>query len=174
MLPLLAILAAGALATIAAGAAQILGRGRAAAAVILLVLTVLLSFGPALAYARFSIAQAQPSTRVAAREWMIANLPPGSRIAADFYTAPLHDSTLVADYHFALAADGTLEEYRRAGYDYVMVSDAIYGRYQREPRRYAKEVAFYETLLRTFKPVMRFTPREVGRGPLITVFALHP
>ena len=174
VLPLLAILAAGALATIAGAVARRLGGGRAAAAALLLVLTVLLSFGPALAYVRFSLVQGKPSTRVAARQWMVANLAPGSRIAADFYTAPLHDSALVADYHFALAADGSLEDYRRAGYDYLMVSDAIYGRYQLEPKRYPKEVAFYETLLRKYQPVMRFTPREVGRGPLITVFALHP
>ena len=83
-------------------------------------------------------------------------------------------SALVTDYHFALAADGSLEDYRRAGYDYLMVSDAIYGRYQLEPKRYPKDVAFYATLLRKYQPVMRFTPREVGSGPLITVFALHP
>jgi hypothetical protein len=173
VLPLLAVLAAGGLAWIASVLAQRLQRTRAAAMALLIVLTVLLSFGPARAYLRFSLDQAKPSTRVAAREWMIANLEPGSRIAADFYSAPLHDSELVTDYHFALAADGTLQEYKSAGYDYLMVSDAIYGRYQREPKRYAKEVAFYQTLFRTAPLVVRFTPRDVGRGPLISVYALR-
>jgi 4-amino-4-deoxy-L-arabinose transferase-like glycosyltransferase len=172
LLPLLAILAAGALSAIAAAIAGRIARPGAAAA-LLGALALALSAAPALAYVRFAVTQATPSTRIAARQWMIANLPPGSHVVADFYTAPLHHSELQADYHFALAEDGSLADYERQHYDYLMVSDAIYGRYQREPGRYPRQVAFYATVFRTLHPVARFTPNDVGRGPLITVFELR-
>jgi len=174
VLPLVALLAAGALVAIARALAQRVSTRRGVEIALVVAATALLSAGPALGYFRFALAQGKPSTRVAAREWMIANLAPGSTIAADFYTAPLHGSELRADYHFSLAANGTLAEYRKAGYRYLMVSDAIYARYQREPQRYAKEVAFYETLLKSGKTVARFTPREIGRGPLITILEPPP
>ncbi|MEW6271104.1 MAG: glycosyltransferase family 39 protein [Thermodesulfobacteriota bacterium] len=173
IVPLLALFAAAALVALARGVAALSGGGRRVELGLVALLTVLASAEPALAYFRFSALQARPSTRLVAREWIAANLPAGSTIAADFYTAPLHDTPLEADYRFSLAAEGELEDYRRAGYDYLMVSDAIYGRYRREPRRYAREVAFYDALQREGRLVKRFTPREVGRGPTISVFALR-
>ena len=174
VLPLVSLLAAGALVTGVRFAARRMSTRPALATVLLVLATALLSAGPALAYLQFARALGSPSTRVGAREWMIANLPPGSSIAGDFYSAPLHDSPLHADYHFSLATDASLEEYRREGYDYLMVSDAIYGRFSREPARYPKEVAFYQELFRTGRMVMRFSPRDYGHGPVITVYALKP
>jgi hypothetical protein len=174
VLPLFALLAAGALLAGVRALSRRFRLGATATAVLGVLAVVLLSLAPALAYTRFALAQGHPSTRVGAREWMIANLPAGSRVASDFYAAPLHDSPLQADYRFSLAAAHTLEDYRAAGYDYLVVSDAIYGRYQREPRRYPDEVAFYARLFRSGRMVMRFTPRDHARGPVITVFALGP
>jgi 4-amino-4-deoxy-L-arabinose transferase-like glycosyltransferase len=174
VLPLFALLAAGALLAAVRLVSRGLRLGATATAAIAVLAVALLTAAPALAYARFALAQGQPSTRIGAREWMIANLPAGSRIASDFYAAPLHDSPLHADYEFSLAAEHTLEDYEEAGYDYLVVSDAIYGRYQREPRRYPDEVAFYTKLLRDGRMVMRFTPREFARGPVITVYAIGP
>jgi 4-amino-4-deoxy-L-arabinose transferase-like glycosyltransferase len=174
VLPLVALFAAVGLVALARALAGLTRGGAGLEAALVVLLTVLVSAQPALAYVEHGLLQARPSTRIAAREWMEANVPPGSTIAADFYTAPLHETRLHADYHFSLAADGELEEYRRAGYDYVMVSDAIYGRYLREPERYPREVAFYETLLRSGRLVKRFAPREFGRGPTITLYALRP
>jgi 4-amino-4-deoxy-L-arabinose transferase-like glycosyltransferase len=173
IVPLLALFIAAALVAIARAVARVVSSRPLAESVLLVVLTLLVSAQPAVAYFRYSAAQAIPSTRVVAREWLEDNLRPGSRIAADFYTAPLHDTALVADYHFSLAADGDLEQYRDAGYDYLMISDAIYSRYLRERQRYAREVAFYRTLLKSGQLVKRFTPAEVGRGPTISVYALR-
>lgn len=174
ILPLGALLAAGALLALVRAVASRLRLGAAPTAVLAVVAVLLLTSSPAATYVRVALAQGEPSTRVAAREWMIANLPAGSRIASDFYAAPLHDSPLHTDVAFSLATDRTLEDYRALGYDYLVVSDAIYGRFRREPRRYAKEVAFYAELFRTGREVARFTPRDHARGPVITVLALEP
>jgi len=172
ILPLLAVFAAAALVALARALARRVGEGRLEAAAVA-ALTLLVSAQPALAYLRFSYDQGKPSTRTTARAWIEANVPAGSTIAADFYTAPLHDTPVHADYHFSLAADANLEQYRGAGYAYLMVSDAIYGRYLAERGRYPREVAFYETLFRTGRLVKRFGPHEIGRGPTITLYALR-
>jgi hypothetical protein len=170
--PLVALLAASALVAIVRGIARRAGARPAIATALVVLATALVSAEPARAYFRFALAQARPSTKIVAREWMVRNLDPRSTVVADFYTAPLHDTPLRADYHFSLAANGTLEEYVRAGYDYAMVSDAIYTRYRREPRRYAKEVAFYDALFRTGRLVKRFGPADAERGPTISLYAL--
>lgn len=172
IVPLVAIFTAAALVAIGRAIAGALRGSRRTEAIAIAVATLLVSAQPAFSYLSFAAEQAEPSTRIVAREWIAANVPAGSTIAADFYTAPLHDTALRADYHFSLAADGDLEHYRNAGYDYVMVSDAIYGRYQREPRRYPREKAFYDAVFREGRLVKRFTVRDAVRGPTISLFAL--
>lgn len=140
--------------------------------VLLLVLALVFTGGPAAAYMRTALRQGVPGTRLLAREWIERNVPAGTRIVADFYTAPLHDTQIPADYHFALASDGTLEQYRAAGYRYAMISDAIYLRFFREAKRYPREVRFYESLLRGGKLVQRFAPGPNGRGPTISLYEL--
>ena len=54
------------------------------------------------------------------------------------------------------------------GYDYVMISSAVYGRYLREPGRYPSEVAFYRSIFRRPK-LAEFAPGRDGRGPIIAI-----
>jgi len=175
--PLIAVFAAAGL----VGLARLLARAagsvvpvasRAAPALVVL-LVLLLTARPAAAYFRTGLLQGVPGTRVLARQWIERNVPATTRIVADFYTAPLHDTEIAADYHFALGADGTLEQYRGAGYRYAMISDAIYLRFFSEARRYPREVEFYETLLRSGKLVQRFAPGTRGRGPTISLYDLQ-
>lgn len=175
--PLIAIFSAAGLACLArllASGAGRFGLSRALTTpVLLLLLTLVVTGGPAAAYVRVALRQGVPGTRLLAREWIEKNVPAGTRIVADFYTAPLHDTQIPAEYHFALASDGTLEQYRAAGYRYAMISDAIYLRFFGEPKRYAREVKFYESLLRGGKLVQRFAPGPNGRGPTISIYDLQ-
>lgn len=178
VLPLLATFTAAGLVCLtrllASGVSRLSQRaGALAAPALVVLLAVLFTAGPATAYFRAGILRGVPGTRVLARQWIEQNVPAGSRIVADFYTAPLHDTELSTDYHFALASDGTLEQYRAAGYQYAMISDAIYLRFFREAKRYPREVAFYETLLRNGKLVQRFAPGRNGRGPTISLYSLR-
>lgn len=174
VLPLLAMFAAAALVVAVRGLARRVGARPAVEAALLAVATVLVSAQPALAFFRFSAAQAVPSTRIEAREWIVENLPAGSTVAAEIYSAPLHDSPLEAGYHFSLAADGTVADYREAGYRYALVTSAIRRRYQSEPRRYARELAFYRDLATSAKLVKRFVPGRGGRGATIELYDLAP
>ena len=176
--PLLAIFSAAGLACLARllanGAAGRFGLTRAVTTpVLLVVLALVFTAAPAAAYMRTALRQGVPGTRILAREWIERNVPAGTRIVADFYTAPLHDTQVPADYHFALASDGTLEQYRAAGYRYAMISDAIYLRFFGEAKRYPREVKFYESLLRGGKLVQRFAPGPNGRGPTISLYDLQ-
>jgi len=172
IVPLFAVFVAAALVALAALVARTVPRRPRATAVLVVLLTGLVSALPARDFVHVALLQARPSTRIAAREWIVANVPPGSTIAADFYTAPLHDTELRADYHFALAADGDVDHYRDAGVQYLMISDAIYSRYLREAQRYPREVAFYRSLLDRGRLVKRFSPIDAGRGPTISLYAL--
>lgn len=172
IVPLFVIFVAAALVALAGLVARAVPRRPRAATMLLVLLTVLVSALPARDFVRVALLQAKPSTRIAAREWIVANVPPGSTVAADFYTAPLHDTELRAEYHFALAADGDVDHYRDAGAQYLMISDAIYSRYLREAQRYPREVAFYRALLDRGRLVKRFSPAEAGRGPTISLYAL--
>jgi 4-amino-4-deoxy-L-arabinose transferase-like glycosyltransferase len=178
ILPLIAMFAAAGLVCLARLLAHGVGKlsaraGTVAAPVLVVLLALLFTAGPAIVYYRAGIVRAAPGTRVLARQWIEHNVPAGSRIVADFYTAPLHDTEVTADYHFALAADGTLEQYRTAGYQYAMISDAIYLRFFREAKRYPREVKFYESLLKGGKLVQRFAPANVRRGPTISLYSLE-
>ena len=177
VVPLLAIFSAagmvGLARLLAHGAARLVPAAARATPAFVALLVVLVTAGPAAAYFRTAWLQGVPGTRLLAREWIERNVPAGTRIVADFYTAPLHDTEIPADYHFALASNGTLEGYRAAGYRYAMISDAIYLRFFREAKRYPREVKFYETLLRNGKLVHRFAPGDRGRGPTISLYDLQ-
>jgi len=134
---------------------------------------------------------ANPSTRRAAREWIVAQVPSGSRIAQEWYTAPLVaddfygysrdryapvtvDSGkrfLVLERH-ALADGWTLADYRRERFEYLVVSNAMYDRYLAEADRYAAEAEFYRTLCREGELREQFSPSRVRGGPIIRVYRL--
>jgi hypothetical protein len=143
---------------------------------------------------RTGLQQLEPSTRVRARAWVLEHLPPGSRIAEEWYAAPLVGTGFLVTEHFSLAAlpgpgfhippgslvrdivvpDVVLEDYARAGYDFLIVSSAIYGRYLAEPSRYPAEVAFYSHLFREDQLLQEFLPSTTSRGPAVSIYRITP
>ena len=187
VLPIIALAAGGAL-------SDGLDRLRLAAAparAVAVATVLVLSLQPAGAAIRLGLTHTNPSTRLAARAWIVANLPTGSRIAQEWYAAPLvaddfygysRDSHvpvtldsgkrfLVLERH-ALADDRTLTDYRRAGFEYLVVSNAMYDRYLAEPTRYAAETDFYRTLFREGQLLEQFSPSPRRGGPIIRVYRL--
>ncbi len=175
ILPILALFAAAAIVWgVAAVVGRVGGSGRTRE-VALVTIVVAVSVVPALSYVRHARLQASPSTRDIAREWIIDNLTPGERIAADLYTAPLQNTAFEnTDFVFSLAEIvSTPAELAARGYDIAMVSSTVYRRFLGTPERYPKEVGFYRTLFRKHARIAEFRPGPEGRGPVIRLYRLE-
>lgn len=188
ILPLLALFTAAALHELALRASQRLSLGARARGAALLALVLAVSAPSLYQLGRDTHLRSRYSTRVAAREWIMRNLPYGSHIALEWYTAPLtlanferygwerrtgpagaNGFTL---YEHRTLAGRTLEDYRREGFDYLVVSDELYGRFFAEAERYPDEVAFYASLFERGRLVQQFEPSAERGGPVIRVYSI--
>lgn len=111
------------------------------------------------------------STRLLARDWITGNVPEGSRIAAEWYTAPLPAGRFDARFIYALGSH-RLAYYRAAGTEYAVVSSAQYDRFISEPERYPAAVRFYNQLFDSEEMVAEFVPSLTRAGPTIRVYRL--
>jgi hypothetical protein len=183
LLPVCAVLAACGLLLVAG-----LARGTGQRALLLAALVAVASVQPARGLGAFLRQQRGPSTRVQAREWVLAHVPRGSHLAQEWYTAPLDrqdfygyaidrygevpDTGLVVWQRQWLASSLTVADLSQQGIEYVVVSSAVYGRYLAEPARYPAEVAFYRTLFADAELLREFWPSPSAGGPLIRVYRL--
>jgi len=90
-----------------------------------------------------------------AAEWLAANLEPGARVAVGAY------SPFVDPGHFDVTGFNSLIDdppawFAAQGYDYVIAASGMYGRFYREPARYAGEVARYDRLFGALELVRVF------------------
>lgn len=117
------------------------------------------------------VAHGSTSTRVLARNWILENLPRGSRVAQESYTLPLGAEGFVALEQESLASN-TLDSFRDDGFRHLVVSSYVYSRYFREPQRYQREVAFYEDLFNRGSLLKEFRPTATTPGHLVRVYEL--
>lgn len=172
ILPLLALLAADALNATTKFLSGRFGFEPPVQRGLILSILLLVSACPAYQLALLDIRGANPNTRVLAREWLIQNLPPGSRIAQEWYTAPLAGTDFIVFEQNSVATNRTLEDYYRDGYRYIVVSNSMYGRYLAEPDRYPSEVAFYQELFAKGHLLQQFEPSNIRGGPIIRIYEL--
>ncbi|MBX7138663.1 MAG: glycosyltransferase family 39 protein [Oligoflexia bacterium] len=122
-----------------------------------------------------------PDTRDLAASWMRANLPSGARIYLDWepYVPRFDDKffEVVNDPKKRIMPLLGVEQLRRSGVDYLVLSSLMYDRFFSQPgRKYALR-RLYEQVFRKFPVVAEFAPRHGTYGfnnPVITVFALKP
>jgi 4-amino-4-deoxy-L-arabinose transferase-like glycosyltransferase len=113
-----------------------------------------------------------PSTRLLARAWVVDNLPHGSRIVAEVYTAPqLEPDYVVLEPGYAYTDKG-VEAYAQQGYQFIMVSGSIYGRFFAEPDRYPNQVGFYNNLFSNYRLLHDVEPDAATPGAAIRIYAL--
>jgi len=86
-------------------------------------------------------------SRETARVWIDRNLPPGSRIALEAYS-PFVDPQRFSVQGVSRIIDQTPEWYAAKGFDYVVLAENMFGRYYREPQKYARQVSAYEDFFR--------------------------
>ena len=173
LLPLCMLFAASALYSLVAAAGSRFHAPAAVRVIALLLAIACISYSPARSIIAADVIHAHPSTQIVAREWVIQNLPPGSRIAQEWFTAPLDKTGFEVGRQLSLA-DHSVEQYARAGYRYVMVSSAIDQAYLNEPERYVTEIAFYNTLSTTARLLQQFEPSATRGGPTVRIYELTP
>ena len=140
-------------------------------ALVLLVVPLVWSIGDARELTR-------TDTRLRAAAWIDANVPLRERIAADPSTLPLPGRDVV---RLELPGPGRPPDPRRDlatlttdGVELVLVSGAVVDRLRAAPRRYPREIAFYDALERTARVRFSVDPDAPGlSGPWVRIYALE-
>ncbi len=104
-------------------------------------------------------------TRVVSKDWIGLNLPTHAKIVADAYT-PLKPGCCGS------VAVKSLEQFKKEGIEYVIVSSLIYQRILAEKDRYSNEVKFYTELFEREYLVKEFWPAnmEFGKNDITAVY----
>lgn len=90
-----------------------------------------------------------------AAEWLADNLEPGARVAVGAYS-PFVDQSDFDVVGFNSLIDNPPEWFAAQGFDYVIAASGMYGRFYRDPARYADEIARYDQLFGAFELVRVF------------------
>ncbi len=112
-----------------------------------------------------SISFSWKDTRVVSKDWISSNLPADAKIVADAYT-PLKPGCCGS------VAVKSLEQFKKEGVEYVIVSSLIYQRILAEKDRYSDEVRFYTKLFERENLVKEFWPvnLEFGNDDITAVY----
>ena len=104
-------------------------------------------------------------TRSVSKEWISENLPERAKIAADTYTP-------VKPVCCGIAAEKSLDEHKKEGIEYVVVSSAIYERILREKDEFPVEAGFYNQLFEEEELVASFskTWTELSHIDFISIY----
>lgn len=108
---------------------------------------------------RYDYLLTQKDTRDMAKEWIESNIPQGSKIGQDAYTAALSGEAYQITKKFSLS-DEQFEYYLNNGYNYIIVSDTQYKRYFHEPAKYESNIKFYRRLFEEAELIKEFVPRS--------------
>lgn len=95
-------------------------------------------------------------SRETARIWINNNLPAGAKIAIESY-APFVDPARFHVQGFRKMIDHDPEWYVEKGFDYLIFSEGMYGRFYREPEKYVSQVLQYENFFSRLHLVRMFT-----------------
>lgn len=116
-----------------------------------------------------------PDTRWAALRWVSVNVPPGSRVVREPHTPEVELLTTEGRPRLRVEALNwsvtDLGPHALGQFDYLVLSDAMYGRFVRRPERYPVQAARYRALFERLPLAAEFAP-EAGRttGPVIRVY----
>jgi len=95
------------------------------------------------------------NSRTTARRWVNSNLPAGARIGVESY-APFIDPGRFSLQGFGRMIDNPPDWYIGNGFEYLIFSQGMYGRYYLEPDKYPHEIALYNAFFNRFDLVDTF------------------
>ncbi|RMG97452.1 MAG: phospholipid carrier-dependent glycosyltransferase [Chloroflexi bacterium] len=96
------------------------------------------------------------NSRETARVWINNNLPAEAKIAIESYS-PFIDPSRFSVQGFKRITDHVPKWYVEQGFDYLVFSEGMYGRFYRAPEQYKNEISQYENLFSRFDLVKIFT-----------------
>lgn len=119
----------------------------------LLIISLVLSISPTV---KNIIQRTTADSRETARVWINANLPPGTKIAIESY------SPFLESPHFLVQGIGKIIDYQpewyiENGFDYLVFSQRMYGRYYDNPERYSVQISRYDGFFNRFTLERLFT-----------------
>jgi 4-amino-4-deoxy-L-arabinose transferase-like glycosyltransferase len=94
-------------------------------------------------------------SRETARIWIAGTLPVDAKVAIESYS-PFVDPSRFSVQGFWSMIEHDPEWYRENGYEYLVFSHGMYGRFYLEPERYSAEVAQYDTFFNRFELIKLF------------------
>jgi hypothetical protein len=170
ILPVIVLFAVDGIAWLASVSSVLLGKPAISSAFAVAGVVVVALF-PAKDVIRLNLRESRPSTRVVARRWIEANVPPGSELVKELKTAPLDDTDLHWMERNTLTRDGwTLDRYVDDGFHYFVTNPGISGNFSTQPRRYPVQARFYRELRRDGCLLHVFRPNSNRDGPVIRVY----
>lgn len=174
VLPLLALFAAHGLVIANSNLASRLGWSPATWRRTGTVLLLLMLAWPGYQVGLHNLRQSNPSTRLLAREWILANLPAGSKIAQEWYSATLFGAGFNVLEQSSLAKKNrSPADLHRQGFNTIVVSSEMYNRYLAEADLYPREANFYQTLFREGCLLQQFEPTLTQGGPTVRIYRWH-
>lgn len=171
ILPVLAIFAAWALNQAVHELARYFKLPAKPAAILLITAFIAVSIKPSLNVIHYNLSQARYSTRIDMYHWVTRNIPYGSRIANEWYTAPLLAKHYINEERSSLA-ERTLDDYDKDGYEYLMVGSQRYSLFLNDPARYQQESGFYQHLFSEGELVKTVAPKPGQAGPEIRLYRI--
>jgi len=145
LFPLMAALGGMALARARVGLSQVRNQMHPIQSLLALAVLAIVLVPPTVATVAANRRLAQQDTQTMAREWIIAHVPPGARIAGEAYTAVLHAEEYETVYVNSVI-DHPRAWYCEQGVEYLMMSDLAHGRFFADPARYPTQVRDVERL----------------------------
>ena len=133
-----------------------------------------ITIGPATALVALDRTQAEPSTRVTALTWIERHLPPGDRIAEEIKGPDLTNSGYPHVEHYALPLAGSIADYARAGYRYLVINERVAQRYRAHPGEDHPQRAFYDFLREDARRVANFRRDPTQGGPHLELYDIGP
>jgi len=123
--------------------------------------TVLVIALPLAASVLFDRTLSQTDFREKAGQWVMENVPKGSRIAIEHYSIPFdYDQYHVEDV--VRITDHDLDWYRKEGYDALIISDGVWDVLRGQPQFYSETLAAYDELVSNSTLLAEFIPEPPG------------
>jgi 4-amino-4-deoxy-L-arabinose transferase-like glycosyltransferase len=149
---------------------------RAARTALVATLTVAAILPPALQAVSFDIALNQRSTTELAYDWILENIPRGSKVAIETQQLLLPPNTYQGVNMPRLVADhrslGDHQAYVDKGFQFAVASSAGFSRSLARPDAFPAEYEAYMKLFTLSEELVRFTPDKDHPGPEIRILRL--